>query len=567
VACILSIPRGASGFTYRSSHPRAAPIENGNSRMTMTRRVVLGAAAWLGASGAQSRTDASDGPASLKYGISMSDLPLTTGQPDRGAGGYQFTGLTIYDPLVAWELDVADRPGAFVPGLATSWTVDPGEPRNWIFRLRDSVRFHDGSLFDADAVVWNLEKIFNRNAPHFDPRQAAQVGPRLPSIASYKKIDAATVQISTKSADALFPYQMLCFLISSPAQFEAVGQDWSKFAFAPSGTGPYRAAKLVPRERLELVPNERYWNCRRMPKLAKLTLVCIPEDLTRVNALLSGNVDLIELPTPDAVPRLKAAGSRIVGSDMPLVWNYQLSMLDGSPWRDMRLRRAANLAIDRDSIVALMGGLAVPAAGQVQASSPWFGKPTFKIGYDPDLARGMVREAGYTLKDPLRVKFIIPAGGTGQMLSLPINELVQQNWAEVGIAVDFEVVEQEVAYTAWRRGAADPSLKGITGGNVANVTSDPFNAILRFYDSSQIAPVGLNWGHYRNPEVDALCNEIRLSFDASRRDRLLARVHEIIVNEAVQVWVVNDTLAHALSPRVKSFTQAQHWLQDLTTLA
>src|ERR1700712_281646 len=369
-------------------------------------------------------------PGSLTYGISMTDLPLTTGQPDRGAGGYQFTGLTLYDPLVAWELDVADRPGKLVPGLATSWESDPADRRIWVFRLRDGVKFHDGSAFDADAVIWNFDKVLNQQASHYDQGQAPQVRPRLPSVATYKKLDASTVQVTTKSVDALFPYQMLWFLISSPAQFEKVGRDWTKFAFEPAGTGPYRLKQLVPRVRVELVPNETYWNPKRMPKLAKLTLNCVPEDLARVNALLSGSVDLIELPAPDAVPRLKSAGMRIVGNDTPHVWNYHLSMVEGSPWRDRGWRGAANLAVDRDSVVALMGGLATPAAGQVQASSPWFGKPSFKIGYDPDAARKLVREAGYSPQNPLRTKFIIPTGGTGQMLSLPINEFIQQSWAE-----------------------------------------------------------------------------------------------------------------------------------------
>ena len=123
----------------------------------------------------------------MRYGISMADVPLTTGQPDRGAGAYQFTGLTIYDPLVAWELDVADRPGKMIPGLATEWKVNDADKTLWTFKLRDGVKFHDGSAFNADAVVWNLEKVFNKDAPQFDQRQAAQVRPRLPGIASYKK--------------------------------------------------------------------------------------------------------------------------------------------------------------------------------------------------------------------------------------------------------------------------------------------------------------------------------------------------------------------------------------------
>src|SRR5436309_10564216 len=86
----------------------------------------------------------------IRYGISLADIPQTTGQPDRGAGAYQFTGYTIYDPLVAWEMDVAERPGKLIPGLATEWTVDPSDQKKWRFKLRSGVKFHDGSAFDAD---------------------------------------------------------------------------------------------------------------------------------------------------------------------------------------------------------------------------------------------------------------------------------------------------------------------------------------------------------------------------------------------------------------------------------
>ena len=89
----------------------------------------------------------------VRYGISMADIPLTTGQPDRGAGAYQFTAYTIYDPLVAWEMDVSDRPGKLVPGLATEWKVDDTDKTKWRFTLRKGVKFHDGSDFNADAVI------------------------------------------------------------------------------------------------------------------------------------------------------------------------------------------------------------------------------------------------------------------------------------------------------------------------------------------------------------------------------------------------------------------------------
>ena len=117
----------------------------------------------------------------VRYGISMADIPLTTGQPDRGAGAYQFTAYTIYDPLVAWEMDVADRPGKLVPGLATEWKVDDKDKTKWRFSLRKGVKFHDGSEFNADAVIWNLDKVLERQgtAIRQAPERAGQDPPAL----------------------------------------------------------------------------------------------------------------------------------------------------------------------------------------------------------------------------------------------------------------------------------------------------------------------------------------------------------------------------------------------------
>ena len=150
------------------------------------------------------------------------------------------------------------------------------------------------------------------------------------------------------------------------------------------------------------------------------------------------------------------------------------------------------------------------------------------------------------------------------MLSLPMNEFLQQSFKEIGIDIDFKVVELETLYTHWRKGAADEMNAGITANNIAYVTSDPLYAIVRFFASDQIAPVGVNWGGYKNPKVDALINEAKQTFDTAKQDELIAQAHALIVDDAVLVWVVHDTNPHALSPKVKKFVQAQHWFQDLT---
>ena len=293
---------------------------------------------------------------------------------------------------------------------------------------------------------------------------------------------------------------MLWFLVSSPAQYDKVGKDWDKFASMPSGTGPFKLDKLVPRERVELVKNPDYWDKTRIPKSDRMILIPMPEALTRSNALLAGQVDVIETPAPDVLPRLKQAGMRIVTNVTPHVWNYHLSMLPGSPWTDIRLRKALNLAINRDEILQLLNGLGKVASGQLDPSSPWFGNPAFKIRYHLAEAKRLVKEAGYSPEKPLKTTFVIAQGGTGQMLSLPMDEFLQQSFKEIGIEIDFKVVELEALYTYWRKGAKDELMAGITANNIAYVTSDPLLAIIRFFDSRQGAPVGVNWGYYSNPE-------------------------------------------------------------------
>lgn len=503
-----------------------------------------------------------------RYGISMADIPLTTGQPDRGAGAYQFTGHTLYDPLVAWEANVGNRPGKLVAGLATEWKVDPKDNKKWRFALRKGVKFHDGSELTADAVVWNLDKVLNDKSPQFDAKQSAQVRPRIPSVATYRAVDAGTVEITTKEVDALFPYQLPWFLISSPAQWEKLGRDWNKFATQPSGTGPFRLDKLVPRERADLVKNAGYWDKTRMAKTDRIVLVPIPDALTRANALMNGQVDIIETPPPDVLPQLQRSGFKLVKNVTPHVWPYHFSTQPGSPWTDIRVRKAANLAVDRNAIVKLLNGLAMPAKGQLDPTSPWFGKPSFQLKYDLAAAKALMAQAGYGPGKPLKAKVIIAQGGTGQMLSLPMNEFIQQSLAEIGIQLEFEVVELENLYLHWRSGAkADMNAgKGITAINLGYVTADPFYALTRFADSRYVAPNGVNWGGYANPKVDGALDKIRVSFDTKVQDGLLASVHQAMVDEALMLWVVHDVNPHAISAKVKEFVQAQHWFQDLTTI-
>ena len=260
----------------------------------------------------------------LRIGMTASDIPLTTGQTDQGGEGMRFMGYTVYDALINWDLSSADKASVLVPGLATSWKVDEADPTRWVFTLRDGAKFHDGSDFKADAVVWNLEKLLNDKSPQFDPKQAAQGRSRIPAVASYKVIDDKTVEIRTKTPDAFLPYQISWIMMSSPAQWEKVGKDWNKFAQTPSGTGPWKVTAFQPQTRAELSPNKDYWDKARVPKLDKMVLLPIPETATRTAALRAGQVDWIEAPSPDAIPSLEKAGLKIVSNAYPHNWTWHL---------------------------------------------------------------------------------------------------------------------------------------------------------------------------------------------------------------------------------------------------
>ncbi len=176
----------------------------------------------------------------LRIGMTASDIPLTTGQTDQGGEGQRFMGYTLYNALIEWDLSSADKPSTLIPSLATSWSVDPVDKTKWTFKLRDGVKFHDGSAFDAASVVWNLDKILVPDSPQFDKRQSAQGKSRIPAVASYKVIDPLTVEIVTKTPDATLPYQLSWILMSSPANWEAQGKSWDAVAQKPSGTGPWK---------------------------------------------------------------------------------------------------------------------------------------------------------------------------------------------------------------------------------------------------------------------------------------------------------------------------------------
>lgn len=516
----------------------------------------------------------------LRIGMTAADIPRTSGQPDQGFEGNRFTGLTMYDALTMWDLSSADKASVLIPGLATEWKVDDSDHKKWIFKLRANVKFHDGSDFTADSVVWNVDKVLNKDALQYDASQVGLTASRMPTLVSARKIDDLTVELATKEPDSFLPINLSNLFMASPAKWQklydaAGGTDakaksaaaWEAFARDASGTGPWKMTSFTPRERLELARNDGYWDKARIPHVERMVLLPMPEANARTAALLSGQVDWIEAPAPDALEQIKQRGFVIYANEEPHVWPWQFSRIEGSPWNDIRVRKAANLCIDREGLKeGLLGGLMVPATGTFEPGHPWRGNVSFQIKYDKAAAQKLMQEAGFGPSKHVQVKVQTSASGSGQMMPLPMNEYLQQALADCYFDVQFDVIEWNTLLNNWRRGAKDASANGSNAVNVTYAAMDPFFAMVRFLQSSMAPPMSNNWGYINEPNYDALVTKARQTFDAAERDKVLAELHAASVDDAAFLYVAHDVAPRAMSPKIKNFVQPKSWFVDFSPI-
>ena len=517
----------------------------------------------------------------LRIGMTAADIPRTLGQPDQGFEGNRFTGIPMYDALTHWDLSKADAASVLIPGLALSWAVDATDKTKWTFKLRQGVKFHDGSSFTADAVVWNVRKVLDKTAQHYDPSQIGVTVSRMPTLASARKIDDYTVELTTSEPDSFLPLNLTNLFMASPAHWqkkfdatpgnlpaeERAKQAWTAFAADASGSGPFRMTRFVPRERLELAANKAYWDPARTPKIDRVVMLPMPEANARTAALLSGQVDWIEAPAPDAIATIRGRGFTVYSNQQPHVWPWQLSFAEGSPRLDKRVRHAANLCVDHASLQKLLGGMMAVPKGTVDPSHPWWGNPSFDIKFDPNAARKLMTDAGFSAAKPVKVKVQISASGSGQMQPLPMNEFVQQSLKQCFFDVTFDVIEWNTLFTNWRRGAKDPTANGAHAINVSFAAMDPFFAMVRFTSTKTFPPVSNNWGYFGNAEFDKLIGDARTTFDDKARDAALARLHKRIVEEAPFVWIAHDVGPRAMSSKVRGVVQPRSWFIDIAPMS
>lgn len=408
---------------------------------------------------------------------------------------------TVYDPLfyvhtISQEL---------TPWVAESYEWD--EPRTTLtLTLRDGVVFTDGTPYDAEAVVANLEYV--RGNP------AADRYPDLIDVTRIEAIDEHTVEISISTPNSqLLPYLGM-YRMASPAALE----DPETLSQNPVGSGPYvlDQARTVADSEYVFVRNEDYWNPDAFP-YDTVTVKLIPDVTARVNALKSGQVSFA-IVNPATADEVKASDLELF--QYPSLW-IGLAMGDGdgelgSPLQDIRVRQAVAHAIDRDTIRETIdrdfsiGGNQIWTEGQ-----PFFDAALdAELRYDPDRARELLAEAGYA--DGFSVDIPTFAG----WLAEPYQPIIGQYLADVGITVNWDVGTFQDVFAAWE-----------------NDIVPMYTATARFSTTlaQLIYPEGIhNAGRYVSPELD----ELILTINGGTEAEAAAAAQELGRYVFEQVWFV-----------------------------
>jgi ABC-type transport system substrate-binding protein len=391
----------------------------------------------------------------------------------------------------------------------------------------------------------------------------------VPILASYKKIDDSTVALTTTKPASYFPSMVVYVLFTSPASFEKAGHDWARVATLPAaGTGPFRITQVVPRQSVKLTRWDGYWDAGRKAKVDSVLLLPIPEANTRLAALRSGQVDWIEVPPPDGIPSLKAAGFTISTNSYPHVWPWFYNIgATNSPFKDVRVRQALNYCVDRAALVSMLNGTAEPAVGWLKPNDPAFGNPANRYGFDPAKGKALLAAAGYTAQKPLSFKVMISNSGSGQMVPLPMNEVLQRNLKQAcGVEVKFDVAEWNVLLTSGRSAPDNPGLQGAMALNISSPSSD-IAQMARYFAAVNFSPAGNNFEQWKDDQFETAMDTAEKATDDATIQASYRTAHQRLVDNPPWLYIVHDRNPRALSKKVHGLVSAQSWFIDLTLIS
>lgn len=467
-------------------------------------------------------------PKILRVGVVA--LPPSLGNPFAVTGVPGIYTITpMFDTLAA-----PDGEGVLKPSLALSW--EQIDPLTWRFRLRDGVTFHNGVPFTADAVAFTVNHLATPEA-RIEPvaRDVAQVE-------SATVIDPLTVDIRTRTPDALLPNYIAVMPIVEPGQWQRLGREG--FAREPVGTGPF---KLVRFEAAKAVfePHASHW---RKPRVDGMEMIAIPDASSRVQAIQSGQLDIAVALGPDDVLAIKQfGGSYTIARTSGTLTMTLISSKEGSPLRDVRVRRALNHAVDKQAIIdSLLSGETVVASQPAARITFGYNPALAPYAYDPAKAKALLAEAGFGPNNPLPLLMEVVVGGAANDAAM--YQQIAQYWNDVGVAATIQSIPVQQLVKIVNAG----DWKGDTFGmNYAPERTMDVLRPIRLHSCLQPVP----W--YCDERIMPTIRDAFAAPDIETRRRLTQDVMRFYHEEAASVFLHEIILFFGHAARVKNFREAQ----------
>jgi peptide/nickel transport system substrate-binding protein len=433
----------------------------------------------------------------------------------------------LYDPLV-----LQDNDGNIVPALAERWEISD-DGTEYIFYLRQGVTFHNGEPFNADDVIATWEYGKGEESAWPDRYSIAE---------TVEKIDDYTVKITTDGPKPLLLITMHDFWSIIPNEYMAeVGVNG--FMEHPIGTGPFMFVEWVKGDHITYKANPNYWR-EGMPKVEDLIFRPIPESSTRVAAIQTDAIDIVQrLSAEEAQGLLGWEGVRVIRYPVARIFYIAFNNLTtgvGLPTEDARVRQAMNYAVDVDAIIdALFSGFGKRAAGYIATGEMGYGiVPPFP--YDPDKAQALLAEAGYA--DGFEMNMACPAGAYGSFEE--VCEAVAGYLGEVGITINLDIMESGHYWDL----EANKELPPLFGDSWADESGEAYNR-LRGALGGWDAP----YSSWSDPEIDRLLGEIAVEVDIAARTTLYEELQVYMQENPPFIYLYEPFTFEAVRDRVQDY--------------
>jgi len=441
-----------------------------------------------------------------------------------------------------------------IPSLAESWTTSE-DGKEWTFKLRKGVKFHDGTDFNADAVVKNFDYWKNTKNPiHAKQIEAGQTFEYFEEqfggfddksiIASVEAVDPATVKITLKQPQGPFlnNLAMFVFVFWSPTALEKAGVNSCK---NPVGTGPYKFVEWKPNEQVTLTAFADYWDKANAPKMKNVVIRNIPNNSARLLALSAGEIHGMEGMEPRDVAAVKANPKfklllRPANTTGYVAFNFKVQ-----EFQDVKVRQAFATAINKQAIVdAFYGGTGQPAK-QFQPPALWgYNDKIVDRKFDTEAAKKLLAEAGYPngisevtfdgKKVPLEFWYM-PVSRPYYPNPKDIATAIAADWAKAGIKVTLQTVDWATYLDKRKNGLLPLYMLGWTGDN-----GDPDNFVCYFFCLGADNAPKANEGFFADKEISDVLKKAAVLTKQSERAPLYQQAEQMIFDRAIRVFIANN---------------------------